>query len=863
MSFNEGRNIYLHEILVDYLKNTEEYSDENIQKKLVQLYKLKKRENIKPSVLSRDERIELSKLKTFFSKNLEITFSDSRLIYPRFKEAYSKAKSAIINLRSAYDNVITEYYKLLNNGYYEYKDPKYLAYLNYIKKKIIIAKANIGMFDYSEIKDYNLKKESEPTLHIDDESAVPLIQETATSSKFDIASLQNTNDKKTSIGTQVNASNTGNTAGPVSTKGGPESTKGGPESTKGGPESTKGGPESTKSVPVSTEGGPVSKEGGPEEKKEEIKPEAKPLYTIGNENEEKLKYMLMITPPPLFGGEIINNKYEGGDSREYLNQINPEKNDKDIFKMPTTLQEKYIIEGKYIDKILNDFDDIDQFTKNIKEIKTYISDELYTFIYGSDNSNNKEGDNQTISENSDINGGDNSIVAKIAKINSKIKIVFDKNSSGSSGDTLESIASEISEIKNELLKYENSKQIENLLGKKSDFINNEKKYLDFLQKKLPEIYNKDNDIYIKNFAEIKAIVNGTNLNYDNRGNNKLTILINDFHKYSIDIYNILKDSLKQYKNRLIELDNIVKSKITTNEKIDIEKAKSDAYIDTKVHRGLIAAERSRDIEQRVKTAIQKTQYMGQGGDNNAAQLHYKYKILFKNLEINTINLKLIFKDIQKQIKSKYDDPFKKVSLNNRSDGEDHVQGTSIFDKIWKNYINDIKDDRKLIENTEDKLYEAIKINDLDPIVVLELTFNDKLLFIVISYFIRQLSLNIVEYFIDNSTIKDIITALIFYVICYTIIIIILTVFINLDNYKLRIIFNYFNLHVNKFNIIMHVFIISVFTFLIYTLIVNINFPIQNINQKYISESDKLKLMYRLDILTIIIYIFTSLFIILM
>ena len=35
MSFNEGRNIYLHEILVDYLKNTEEYSDENIQKKLV------------------------------------------------------------------------------------------------------------------------------------------------------------------------------------------------------------------------------------------------------------------------------------------------------------------------------------------------------------------------------------------------------------------------------------------------------------------------------------------------------------------------------------------------------------------------------------------------------------------------------------------------------------------------------------------------------------------------------------------------------------------------------------------------------------------------------------------------------------
>ena len=198
MSFNEGRNIYLHEILVDYLKNTEEYSDENIQKKLVRFYKLKNKENIKSSVLSRDERVELSKLKTFFSKNLQITFSDSKLIYPRFKDAYAKAKSAIINLRSAYDNVIAEYSKLVNSTYYEYKDPKYLDYLNYIKKKIIIAKANAGILDYAGVKDFNIKSaDKKDDTASTDVGEVPSYPIKSTNGSFDITSLQQNTEQAT------------------------------------------------------------------------------------------------------------------------------------------------------------------------------------------------------------------------------------------------------------------------------------------------------------------------------------------------------------------------------------------------------------------------------------------------------------------------------------------------------------------------------------------------------------------------------------------------------------------------------------------------------------------------------------------
>jgi hypothetical protein len=813
MAFNEGRNIYLHEILVDYLKNTEEYSDENIQKKLVQLYKLKKKENLKPPVLSREERIELNKLKTFFSKNFQLSFSDSRLIYPRFKEAYAKAKSAIINLRSAYDNVINEYYKLISSSYYEYKDPKYLAYLNYIKKKIIVAKADAGIFDYNGKDFYKKEVIDSPDEETPDEGDDTDSENDNTTKPFDISLLENTPPASTPAinGTSANGKAANGEAAANSKAANGNTVKVASDATGPAAAASATDKDATAAATTTVKTAPAPAAASTTTVKAPVPaglPVKQPLYSVGDANQYNLKYMLMMTPPPI--------AMMGGDN--------------DNFKMPTTLQEKYTTEGKYIDKLLNDFDDIDEFLKNISEIKKYISDELYNFIYGTKDSSILSIDN------------------RITSIKNTLKETLnydnddDDTHNAHDGTSLELQLSEISSIKNELLKYENSKQIENILGKQSNFIENKKKYLDFLQKKIPEIYNKDNDIYVKNFPDIKNIINGSNTNDVN--NKKLLVLINDFHKYSIDIYNILKDNLKQYRNSIIELENIVKNKISNKEKIEIEKARTTAYYN------------------RAKSSYSSDMRRG-GASGNIDTLKKDYDDIYNILTTNTKNLKIIFIDIQKQIKSKYEDPYKKISLNNNGEFQDNVRGISIFDKIWKNYVNDIKDDKKLIENTEDKLYQTIKTNDLDPIIALELTLNDKLLFIVITYFIRQLSLNMVEYFIDNGTIKDIISALIFYVICYTIIIILMTVFINLDSYKLRIIFNYFNLHINKYNLIMHIFIIAVFTFLIYSLILNINFPIQNINQKYISESDKIKLIYRLDILTIIIYIFTSLFIILM
>ena len=88
---------------------------------------------------------------------------------------------------------------------------------------------------------------------------------------------------------------------------------------------------------------------------------------------------LLLLPPPLF-------IFKGGDSSFQLNKNGIiKKPEKDDFKAPMTLQEKYIIEEKYIDKVITDFDDITEFKKIIKKIEDYIGD-LNNFIYGNSSS---------------------------------------------------------------------------------------------------------------------------------------------------------------------------------------------------------------------------------------------------------------------------------------------------------------------------------------------------------------------------------------------------------------------------------------------------------------------------------------------
>ena len=120
-----------------------------------------------------------------------------------------------------------------------------------------------------------------------------------------------------------------------------------------------------------------------------------------------------------------------------------------------------------------------------------------------------------------------------------------------------------------------------------------------------------------------------------------------------------------------------------------------------------------------------------------------------------------------------------------------------------------------------------------------------------------------------------------YALLYISMLLLFIIFINLDAYKLRIIFNYLNTHANTSNVIIHLVLFSIFAFLVIIIIQSDNF-INNAGdildytyiynymfdfsynkvfkgefENNISPDEKIKLLYRIDIVSMLIFIFTA------
>jgi hypothetical protein len=157
-----------------------------------------------------------------------------------------------------------------------------------------------------------------------------------------------------------------------------------------------------------------------------------------------------------------------------------------------------------------------------------------------------------------------------------------------------------------------------------------------------------------------------------------------------------------------------------------------------------------------------------------------------------------------------------------------------------------------------EFYNSVKNNNLDPAVELEISNVDKYIFIVVAYFIRLLTLLICHYYIDANAITDIKFSIYYYLTVYIFIFVVLVIIINFDTFKLRILVNYMNLHINTSGIFTHLMLMCLFIYLIYLLINNIIGYEQPPTQ--LTENQKIKLKYKLDILTLIIYTFIFIFV---
>lgn len=288
-----------------------------------------------------------------------------------------------------------------------------------------------------------------------------------------------------------------------------------------------------------------------------------------------------------------------------------------------------------------------------------------------------------------------------------------------------------------------------------------------------------------------------------------------------------------------------------------------------------------------------------GGDKKSSKYYEEKYEDIKKLNISIDNL---IKSIQtNEGIDDVEDPFEKKNMAQFDASGKTI--TSIYKNIWNDYIKETQRNKAKGASIdtlkqENRLYERFKDNELDPSDVLKISFEDKAIFVCIILIIRTFSMVLIEFLIDYNVIGTIFRGIIVYSVIYILLIILSVLIINYDSYKLRIIVNYLNLHINSSNIFLHVIMFCLLIGLI--LIIINNNDVDNLDMDYIlsytyvykyiyeiaekskyiyenpekitvptstslliSEKEKMKLRYRLDIITMLIFIFSSLLILVM
>ena len=471
--------------------------------------------------------------------------------------------------------------------------------------------------------------------------------------------------------------------------------------------------------------------------------------------------------------------------------------------------------------------------------------------------------------------------------------------------------SDIKDIKTKLknnLGFENEiSQLEEKIKDYQNKIDNTDKYVTFssteIDEKIRSIYNKvinnieesskifdtfiddnfksdslDKEItdLLESFNNVKEIIN-------NDYKNALEIFFNNDNGYRINLINVIDSNLEQidigFKKDIFETKDII-NEHKSNLKVFLDKIKSNREKFEKIKNDL-SLDRSyssgdRDYRedekyrnnQRYKSSIENIQEFKKILSDNSDTLKKTYVLTDNSVSFDRYlngEKKLynkLMEILSKTTNVKKEDYINTVGENGALisyNNADMSENNNIFSRIWNKYESDYTNKNKIKEEVDDDFYNSVKINDLNPNKVLKISNMDKIIFIILIFLIRQISLLAANYVIENDILSSFYQIILFYITIYLIILLLFILWINLDTYKLRILFNYLNFHINSYGIITHISILIIFSIILYYYLKITNKDLtQEKSKKYkLTETEKLEFKYKLQIITLIIFVFTS------
>ena len=366
------------------------------------------------------------------------------------------------------------------------------------------------------------------------------------------------------------------------------------------------------------------------------------------------------------------------------------------------------------------------------------------------------------------------------------------------------------------------------------------------------------------------------------------LIDSDKQEYSKEITE-LKNAFKDYKKEKEYDDNILT--ILVNEEGEVKNQLEKNSMNKKILADKAEQDRmrlQRDLDIAKKTGGRNRQNKIYGGGEQKTSKYYEEK--YKPLNVLLTAIDGLIKKIA-EIEGKDDDDKDPFSKKNGIFGDTDDDYNSIYNNIWKDYkkeMNKIKSKGVTMDSLkqDNRLYERVKENNLDPQDVLKISFQDKVIFICIVLIIRTFAMVLIELLIEYNFVSTLSRGIIVYSVIYLLLLFTSVLIINYDSYKLRILVNYLNVHINSSNIFFHILLFSLFIGLILIIINDDDNNLKSIDNifnytyvyKYIyeiaeksnpssnlllSQKEKLKLQYRMDIITMIIFIFSSLLILIM
>jgi hypothetical protein len=183
-----------------------------------------------------------------------------------------------------------------------------------------------------------------------------------------------------------------------------------------------------------------------------------------------------------------------------------------------------------------------------------------------------------------------------------------------------------------------------------------------------------------------------------------------------------------------------------------------------------------------------------------------------------------------------------------------VSEPSLISMLYNNY----QDRRNKVGQfvAAQELSKSLKNNALIPRDVLAVTTMDKTVFVFVTLVIRLFALSLTERIIERDLgVNKMSQALGVFLALYTLMFAAFVLVVNFDIYRMRIVFNYVNFHANASLVYTHIGALFMFSVIIYVIMLNVNFPIKGIERVASSDEEKSNLMYRLEILTMIIWLF--------